>query len=202
MTDKEKKLTMKGLATNDQADYYSGIISIMVNGKNAYELKGKFLDDLHNNAFSGTNGKDTVEYIEYFLRIIDPIDFPNVNHDKLRVVFPISLVEDAWRCWRDDGYCNRGNLHGAYIVENSLHYQDLEWYEALKDRELKKEALRNKAIMEGIINKDDESSNDGWRRWDRYEIANHDQEERDSENEHIDEERYELFNDATQELPV
>ncbi|GKB83715.1 hypothetical protein Tco_0950610 [Tanacetum coccineum] len=30
----------------------------LVNGKNSYELKGKFLDDLHNNAFSGTNGKD------------------------------------------------------------------------------------------------------------------------------------------------
>ncbi|GKB90009.1 hypothetical protein Tco_0962281 [Tanacetum coccineum] len=78
--------------TNDQADYYSGITSITVNGKNAYELKGKFLDDLHKNAFSGTNGEDAVEHIEYFLKIVDPIDLPNVNQDKLRVVvFPISL---------------------------------------------------------------------------------------------------------------
>ncbi|GJR88187.1 hypothetical protein Tco_0212198 [Tanacetum coccineum] len=68
------------------------ITSITVNGKNAYELKGKFLDDLHKNAFSGTNGEDAVEHIEYFLKIIDPIDLPNVNQDKLRVVvFPISL---------------------------------------------------------------------------------------------------------------
>ncbi|GJS75051.1 hypothetical protein Tco_0724932 [Tanacetum coccineum] len=87
---------MKGFATNDQADYYSGITSIMVNQKNAYELKGKFLDDLHNNAFSGTNGEDAIEHIEYFLKIVDPIDLPNVNQDKLRVVvFPISLVGDA-----------------------------------------------------------------------------------------------------------
>ncbi|GKE42818.1 hypothetical protein Tco_1470102 [Tanacetum coccineum] len=71
--------------TNDQANYYSGIISIVVNGKNAYELKGKFLDDLHKNAFSGTNGEDTAEHIEYFLKIVDPIDLPNVNHDKFRV---------------------------------------------------------------------------------------------------------------------
>ncbi|GJU32371.1 hypothetical protein Tco_1175960 [Tanacetum coccineum] len=55
--------------TNDQANYYSGITSITVNGKNAYELKGKFLDDLHKNALSV-------------------------------VVFPISLVGDAWR-WFD-----------------------------------------------------------------------------------------------------
>ncbi|GJS39758.1 hypothetical protein Tco_0564801 [Tanacetum coccineum] len=47
------------------------ITSIKVNGKNAYELKGKFLDDLHNNSFSGTNGEDAVEHIEYFLRIVE-----------------------------------------------------------------------------------------------------------------------------------
>nr|GEU67877.1 hypothetical protein [Tanacetum cinerariifolium] len=90
---------MKGFATNDQADYYSGITSITVNGKNAYELKGKFHDDLHNNAFSGTNREDAIEHIEYFLKIVDLIDLPNANQDKHRVVvFPISLVGDAWIC--------------------------------------------------------------------------------------------------------
>ncbi|GJV22193.1 hypothetical protein Tco_1371213 [Tanacetum coccineum] len=344
--------------TNDQANYYSGITSITVNGKKAYELKGKFLDDLHKNAFSVTNRENAVEHIEYFLKIVYPIDLPNVNQDKLRVVvFPISLVGDAWgwfdeikgsitswvdligiffrkyyppsrtsnvnnpiikwdpanpkfknwlaskfvnyktmdifikgalwdywklgsdeikprndkasdlketdyddgqeigeifiietnlfdyetplceefkefhyllkidpdlfnkdiegfktyeefkddwiyewnndvpwvhekpwtnygawkeptpvthcckpfnyktRCsewptysWRNDGYCNRGNLSGAYIIGNSLHYQDYEWYESLEDGKLKEEALRSKAIMEGTIDDDDESS--------------------------------------------
>ncbi|GJS95674.1 hypothetical protein Tco_0802642 [Tanacetum coccineum] len=92
---------METFAPNDKADYYSRISSITVNGKNAYELKGKFLDDLNNNAFSGTNGKDTVKHIEYYLKIIDPIKLPNVDHDKLRVVvFPISLVGGARR-WLD-----------------------------------------------------------------------------------------------------
>ncbi|GJS81225.1 hypothetical protein Tco_0747766 [Tanacetum coccineum] len=101
--------------------------------------------------------------------------------------------------WKEDGYCNGGNLSGAYIVGNMLHYQDLEWYEALKDSELKEKALRNKAIMEGMIDDNDESSNNGWRRWDGYEIADHDQEEKEYENEHEDEERCELFDDH--ELP-
>ncbi|GKC36934.1 hypothetical protein Tco_1049318 [Tanacetum coccineum] len=39
--------------------------------------------------------------------------------------------------WKDDRYCNGGNLPGAYIVGNTLRYQDLEWYEALKDGKLK-----------------------------------------------------------------
>ncbi|GJT69800.1 hypothetical protein Tco_1029086 [Tanacetum coccineum] len=52
--------------------------------------------------------------------------------------------------WREDNYCNGGNFPGAYHIGNSLYYQDLEWYEALEDSELKDEALRNKAIMEGL----------------------------------------------------
>ncbi|GJS15825.1 hypothetical protein Tco_0410297 [Tanacetum coccineum] len=58
--------------------------------------------------------------------------------------------------WKVDGYCNGGNLPGTYIIGNQLHYQDYEWYEALEYSELKDEALRNKAIMEGFINEDNE----------------------------------------------
>ncbi|GJR54965.1 hypothetical protein Tco_1405486 [Tanacetum coccineum] len=284
MADKGKKSSRETFAPNDKVYYYSEITSITVNGKNAYELKEKLLDDLLNNFFSGTNGKDAVEHIEYYLKIVDQINLPNVDHDKLRiVVFPISLAGGArrwfdrtkesitcwvdlttiffrkyyppsriegnntpkmggdeievsddeysdlqesgltkdimgfktyedykddwiyewnenvpwvydkpwldneiWKepkpvkhdckpfnyktgclewpicSWREDGYCNGGNLPGAYHIGNSLHYQDIEWYKALKDSELKDEALRNKAIMEGSIS-DDESSNDGWR---------------------------------------
>ncbi|GKA64434.1 hypothetical protein Tco_0764040, partial [Tanacetum coccineum] len=62
--------------------------------------------------------------------------------------------------WREDEYCNGGNLPGAYIIGNSLHYKDFEWYEALEDGELKEEALRNKAIMEGTIDDDDKSNDE------------------------------------------
>ncbi|GJT52399.1 ribonuclease H-like domain-containing protein [Tanacetum coccineum] len=269
MTDKEKKSTMKGFETNDQADYYSGITSITVNGKNAYELKGKFLDDLHNNAFSGTNGEDAVEHIEYFLKIVDPIDLSmeamklsqsmektlnleETNQDDEQEIGEIFRIEtkillalkircsekfkefnyllkidpnvltsdivgfktydeykDDWIYewnknvpWREDGYCNGGNLPGAYIVGNTLHYQDLEWYDALKDSELKEEALRNKAIMEGLINEDIESNNEGWKSWDDFEITNGDCNKWEYENEHEDDERYKLYGNETNELPV
>ncbi|GKA23019.1 hypothetical protein Tco_0708981 [Tanacetum coccineum] len=69
--------------------------------------------------------------------------------------------------WKEDGYCNGGNLPGTYIIENQLHYQDYEWYEALDDCELKEEALRNKAIMDGVIN-DDESCCELKRKWNIY----------------------------------
>ncbi|GJW69314.1 hypothetical protein Tco_0123738 [Tanacetum coccineum] len=72
--------------------------------------------------------------------------------------------------------------------------RDYEWYEALMDCELKEHALRNKAIMEGLIS-DDESCNDGWRRWESHEITYHDHDENESHDE-----RQELC--ETHELPV
>ncbi|GKC41676.1 hypothetical protein Tco_1059398, partial [Tanacetum coccineum] len=86
--------------------------------------------------------------------------------------------------WMNDGYCNGGNLPGTYIIGNQLHYQDYEWYEALEDYELKEEALRNKAIMDGFINDDDDKSRcELQRRWniytnydDTYEISHEDNE--------------------------
>ncbi|GJS54283.1 hypothetical protein Tco_0627645 [Tanacetum coccineum] len=93
---------MDGFVTKDRADYYSGITRITVNGKNAYELKRKFLDDLLINAFSGTNGEDAVEHIEYFLKIVDPINFLNVKYERTRLaIFPISLVGNASK-WFDE----------------------------------------------------------------------------------------------------
>ncbi|GJZ45741.1 hypothetical protein Tco_0593337 [Tanacetum coccineum] len=93
-----------------------------------------------------------------------------------------------WNRDKNDGYCNGGNLPGAYIIGNSLHYQDYEWYEALMDCELKEQALKNKAIIEGLIS-DDESHNNGWRRWESHEITyhNHDHDEIKYENETHDE---------------
>ncbi|GJZ97221.1 hypothetical protein Tco_0669674 [Tanacetum coccineum] len=71
--------------------------------------------------------------------------------------------------WKDDGYCNGGNLPGAYIIGNQLHYQDYKWYEALEDCKLKDEALRNKDIMEGSIKEDDDESRyEQKRQWNTY----------------------------------
>ncbi|GJW08234.1 hypothetical protein Tco_1570657 [Tanacetum coccineum] len=276
MVDKGKKSSMETFMPSDKADYYFRITSITVNEKNAYELKGKFLDDMHNNAFNGTNGKDTVEHIEYYLKIIDPIKLPNVDHDKLRVVvFPISLAGGARRwfdktkesitCgdeievsddessdleeYRSDkeetakffkietdvfeyetplclafnefNYIlkvdpdlqkilwglkpmkitktigsrngtkiyhgvmrnhelklefgqnqNHSNIHASLSTKKLSVRHGQSVYKALEDNELKDEALRNKAIMEGLIS-DDESCNDCWKRWKSHEIYYH-----------------------------
>ncbi|GJS33754.1 hypothetical protein Tco_0532136 [Tanacetum coccineum] len=101
--------------------------------------------------------------------------------------------------WKDDGYCNGGNLPGAFRVGNTLCYKDLEWYEALEDGKLKVEALKNKATMEGLIDKDEESYDEAWRRWDDYENTTHNiKEEMESNDDHdIGNLDYDLVRDNT-----
>nr|GFA53248.1 hypothetical protein [Tanacetum cinerariifolium] len=67
---------------------------------------------------------------------------------------------------------------------------------------LLEEALRNKAILEGLFNKDVESNNDGWKSWDDFEITNGNGNDWEYANEHEDDERYELCGNETYELPV
>ncbi|GJR97193.1 hypothetical protein Tco_0269367 [Tanacetum coccineum] len=102
--------------------------------------------------------------------------------------------------WRGDGYCNGGNLPGTYHIGNLLHYQDLEWYEALKDSKLKNEALRNKAIMEGLIS-NNESSNDCWKRLKSHEIYYYNYDKWEYENE-THKEGHELCGIKTREVPI
>ncbi|GJW20496.1 hypothetical protein Tco_0031118 [Tanacetum coccineum] len=73
--------------------------------------------------------------------------------------------------------------------------KDVPW-----DGKLQKEALKNKAIMDGMIDEDDESSNKGWKRWDDFDNTNRDNEESENETEHEEEERSEVFDDH--ERPV
>ncbi|GKB37302.1 hypothetical protein Tco_0882244 [Tanacetum coccineum] len=104
----------------------------------------------------------------YLLQIDSDLLTKNIEEFKTYEEYKDDWIYE-WNRYKNDGYCNGGNLPGAYIVGNSLHYQDYEWYEGLKDSELKEQALRNKVIIEGLIS-DDESCNDGWRRWESHEI--------------------------------
>ncbi|GJU46021.1 hypothetical protein Tco_1203287 [Tanacetum coccineum] len=103
--------------------------------------------------------------------------------------------------WTENGVWKEPSLVKHYLG-STLRYQDLEWYDALKDSELKEEALRNKAIMEGLINEDVESNNEGWKSWDDFESTNSDCNEWECENEHEDDVRHELCGNETNKLTV
>ncbi|GKB53670.1 VIER F-box protein 2, partial [Tanacetum coccineum] len=59
-----------------------------------------------------------------------------VIHTCKPINYKIGCSEWLTCSWMNDGYCKGGNLPGTFIIENQLHYQDYEWYEALEDSEL------------------------------------------------------------------
>ncbi|GJS59053.1 hypothetical protein Tco_0653837 [Tanacetum coccineum] len=92
------ELTMKEYMTITWKDYDSGM-----NEKGRIELKGRFLLELLDNAFSRTNGEDAVEHIKIFPKIVDLLNVPNITHDRLRVsVFSFSLTGAASKWWKDE----------------------------------------------------------------------------------------------------
>ncbi|GKA98605.1 hypothetical protein Tco_0826542 [Tanacetum coccineum] len=177
MTKTMMKSITEEYVTQGRDDYYSGITKAMINGKTAYKLKGKFLDDLQNNTFSGTNGEDAVEHIENFLKIINPLVFPNTNGkvSNLNEEYPYEDGEIA------EIFMIETNIfdYEMPLVGNALHYQDIKWYEALEDGKLKNDSLTNKAIMEGLIDEDEESYDEAWKIWDYYENTIRNDEDRE-----------------------
>ncbi|GJY02057.1 putative reverse transcriptase domain-containing protein, partial [Tanacetum coccineum] len=114
-----------------------------------------------------------LKFMGRWRRNMDDADFGPKSHTVKHTCKPFNYntrcLEWPTCSWKDDGYCNGGNLPEAYIIGNQLHYQDYEWYEALEDCKLKDEALRNKVIMEGSIKEDnDESRYEQKRQWNTY----------------------------------
>ncbi|GJZ04238.1 hypothetical protein Tco_0537513 [Tanacetum coccineum] len=74
-----------------RADYGSGIARPKIDDKDHFELKGKFLKELRDNTFSGSDYKDVNEHIKKVLEIVDLFHVPNITQDQIMLrVFPIS----------------------------------------------------------------------------------------------------------------
>ncbi|GJW39985.1 hypothetical protein Tco_0065830 [Tanacetum coccineum] len=80
VTEEMTEPTMDEYMTITRKDYDSGI-----NEKGRIELKGRFLLELSDNSFSGTNREDAVEHVEIFMKIVDLLNIPNVTHGRLRI---------------------------------------------------------------------------------------------------------------------
>ncbi|GJX48253.1 hypothetical protein Tco_0273443 [Tanacetum coccineum] len=89
-------------------------------------------------------------------------------------VDPDLLMKDiiGFKTYEDykDDWIYEWNKDVPWVDEKPwTNIRDYEWYEAMKDSELKDEALRNKAIMEGLINEDDDESRYKQKRqWNMY----------------------------------
>ncbi|GJW46350.1 hypothetical protein Tco_0077996 [Tanacetum coccineum] len=130
------KATMKEFATEDQANYYSGITCVMVNGKRSYELKGKFLDDLRDNAFSGTNGEDAIRIDDQNGVIDDGFsDLEGANNDDEQEIGEIFRIETNLFNY-ETPLCTKFNKFNYLLkVDPELFTRDIERTKTYEDYE-------------------------------------------------------------------
>nr|GEU36501.1 hypothetical protein [Tanacetum cinerariifolium] len=103
MTGTITKLILKEYNKVTRKNYISKNNDGKIVEKSFLEMKGKFLEKLAHDAFSGTNGEDAAENIEKFLNLVEPFNIQNVSGNRLRFrVFPVSLTDAASKWFREE----------------------------------------------------------------------------------------------------
>ncbi|GKB59907.1 retrovirus-related pol polyprotein from transposon TNT 1-94 [Tanacetum coccineum] len=72
--------TMEQYMSKTRENYRSGVTRPMINQDTPFELKGKFLKELRDNTFSGSEHEDANEHIEKVLEIVDLFHIPKLRN--------------------------------------------------------------------------------------------------------------------------
>ncbi|GJW34246.1 retrovirus-related pol polyprotein from transposon TNT 1-94 [Tanacetum coccineum] len=95
--------TMEQYMSKTRGDYGFGVIRPKINIDTHFELKGKFLKELRDNTFRGSEHEDANEHIEKVLEIVDLFHIPNITQDQIMLrAFPVSLTGAASRWLRNE----------------------------------------------------------------------------------------------------
>nr|GFB58904.1 hypothetical protein [Tanacetum cinerariifolium] len=85
-----------------RGDYGSSVTRTSINQDIQFELKGKFLMELHDNNFSGSEHEDENEHIEKVLEIVKLFHIPKVTQDHIILqAFHVSLTGAVSRWLRN-----------------------------------------------------------------------------------------------------
>ncbi|GKE11020.1 hypothetical protein Tco_1414571 [Tanacetum coccineum] len=74
--------TMEQYMSKTRGNYGSGVVRPKINDKTHFELKGKYLKELRENTFNGSEHEDANEHIEKVLEIVDLFHIPEVIQDQ------------------------------------------------------------------------------------------------------------------------
>ncbi|GJT13068.1 hypothetical protein Tco_0860110 [Tanacetum coccineum] len=80
--------TMEQYISKTCGNYESGVVRPKINDKTHFELKGKYLKELRENTFSGSEHEDTNEHIKKVLEIVDLFHIPEVTQDQVMLRCP------------------------------------------------------------------------------------------------------------------
>ncbi|GJY99595.1 hypothetical protein Tco_0517025 [Tanacetum coccineum] len=90
--------TMEKYMSKTRGNYGLGVARPKINDKTHFELKGKFLKELRESTFSGSEHEDANEHIKKVLEIIVLFHILDVTQDQIMLrAFPMSLTRAASR---------------------------------------------------------------------------------------------------------
>ncbi|GJV03510.1 hypothetical protein Tco_1337079 [Tanacetum coccineum] len=72
--------TTEQYMSKTRGNYGSGVVRPKINDKTHFELKGKYLKELRENTFSGSEHEDANEHIKKVLEIVDLFPIPELNN--------------------------------------------------------------------------------------------------------------------------
>ncbi|GKA73708.1 hypothetical protein Tco_0780010 [Tanacetum coccineum] len=94
---------MEQYMSNAHGEYRSGVARPTIDADTQFELKGKFLKELHDNTFSGSEHEDVNEHIEKVLEIVEFFHVRKITQDQLMLrAFPVSLTGATSRWLRNE----------------------------------------------------------------------------------------------------
>ncbi|GKD57720.1 hypothetical protein Tco_1291107, partial [Tanacetum coccineum] len=98
------ELILRECMEKAKADYDSSLAKPKIDINAKIKHSKEHLKELQNNAYSGSEEEDVIDYIAKVHEILDSIKIPNVDTDRLRVhVFPLSLTSVARKWWINEG---------------------------------------------------------------------------------------------------
>ncbi|GJU56656.1 retrovirus-related pol polyprotein from transposon TNT 1-94 [Tanacetum coccineum] len=111
--------TMEQYMSKTRENYGSSVTRLAINQDTPFELKGKFLKELRDNTFSGSEHEDANEHIEKVLEIVDLFHIPKVTQDQIMLrAFPISLIGAASRWLRNQPSGSITTWKGPYYTKD------------------------------------------------------------------------------------
>ncbi|GJX42686.1 ribonuclease H-like domain-containing protein [Tanacetum coccineum] len=108
-------------------------------------MNHKTIDQSTKNALWDYWKRGDDEEVKIDNELSSPRDDDSIDENEIAQIFRIDTD-------KEDGYCNAGDLLVFICNGNSIRYEDYEWYDTIKDSELKEEALTNKKILEESMN--------------------------------------------------
>ncbi|GJZ51236.1 MAK10-like protein [Tanacetum coccineum] len=138
--------TMEQYMSKTRENYRSGVTRPTINQDTPFELKGKFLKELSDNTFSGSEHEDANDQIEKVLEIVDLFHIPKVTQDQIMqepVLYPSLELQGA--------IPSKIDADAKIVIQEMAEYSQ-KWHNGTSSRTRSTETSDGLAVIQAQLN--------------------------------------------------